>query len=413
MSIHAIICFGSDIPAPIFLFIYIKNEKVYKFIIQSTMDAMRYDLEIDDIIINGLNERDMHWNELYRHVRESHKHLSYDAFTKHLKILISKKLVDRNDIKQRGVKVFYFLTEEARQQLRLKILQSKSSKGRTKMELRTNEDRRQLLFILLLLFRQRHTYHLETEQDFDDFLSMFNLTGKVFTLGSNKLEIAKDKNQYYRNSTLNAGHVIVNRRELVDSRTQQSHSVSYRCNVRRISIKEISNPETRPAFWHVKLTEPEINDAVQSLCEEGLIRPFMYQNEPLYFVVEKSLEVLLDDCYILYKDIYNEILHIWEFLRKPTPEEVGWLELFEGTKRASEIRNETYKKRKAIREDKRPGFLNFLKKENKEWEKELGKMVSQIMTKHSKTIQEYRFPTEKIFELIYPEFLHESFSGIS
>jgi DNA-binding HxlR family transcriptional regulator len=377
------------------------------------MDVMRYDLKIDGIIIKCLNERDMHWNELYRHVCESYKHISYDAFTKHLKILRSKKLVDRNDIKERGVKVYYFLTEEARQQRRLKILQYKSSKERTRMEIKTNEDRRQAVLILLFLFRKRHTYHLETEQDFDDFLSTFNLTGKVFTLGSNKLEIAKDKNQFYRNSTLIAGDVIVNRRELVDSRSHQSHSLSYLCSIRRINLKEILNPETRPAFWHLKLTEGEINDAIQSLREEGLIRPFMYQNEPLYFVVEKSLEVLLDDCYILYKDIYNEILHIWEFLRKPTPEEVGWLELFEGTKRASEIRNETYKKRKAIREDKRPGFLNFLKKENKEWEKELGKMVSQIMTKHSKTIQEYRFPTEKIFELIYPEFLHESFSGIS
>jgi DNA-binding HxlR family transcriptional regulator len=380
---------------------------------QSTTDVMRYDLKIDGIIIKCLNERDMHWNELYRHVCESYKHISYDAFTKHLKILRSKKLVDCNDIKERGVKVYYFLTEEARQQRRLKILQYKSSKERTRMEIKTNEDRRQAVFILLFLFRKRHTYHLETEQDFDNFLSTFNLTGKVFTLGSNKLEIAKDKNQFYRNSTLIAGDVIVNRRELVDSRSHQSHSLSYRCSIRRINLKEILNPETRPAFWHLKLTEGEINDAIQSLREEGLIRPFMYQNEPLYFVVDKSLEVLLDDCYNLYKDIYNAILHIWEFLRKPTPEEVGWLELFEGTKRSSEIRNEAYKKRKAIREDKRPGFLNWLKKENKEWEIELRKMVSQIMTRHNKAIQEYRFPTKKIFELINPEFLHESFSRIS
>jgi DNA-binding HxlR family transcriptional regulator len=403
----AIIALGSDIPAPIFFFIIYNNDKIYKFINQSTMDVMRYDSKIDDVIIKSLNKRDMHWNELYRHVCTSYKHISYDAFTRHLGVLRSEKLVDRNDIKERGIKVSYFLTEKAKQQLRLKILQTKSSKERTRTGIKTMQERRHTLFILLLLFCQKYTYHFETDQDFDDFLSTFDLSGKVFKLTNNQVGISNDKTESYQNTTMKAGEVIINCRKAVNMHTQQSHSVSYSCHVSRINLNEILDPGTRPAFWHVNLSEGEINDAIHSLCEEGLIRPFTFRGEPLHFVVDKALEALLDDCYNVYKNIYNAVLHIWKFLRKPSPEEVAWLELFEGTKRADKIRNEAYKKRKAIREEKRPGFLNWLKEENEEWETELKKMVPQIMTKHSKTIQKYRFPTEKILELINPGFLHE------
>jgi hypothetical protein len=91
---------------------------------------------------------------------------------------------------------------------------------------------------------------------------------------------------------------------------------------------------------------------------------------------------------------------------------VAWLELFSGMKNADNIRNESYKRRHAIKKDKRKGFRNWLKKENEEWGMELSKMASQIKEKHRKTIQKYEFPSDKILELIYPKFFEESFSHI-
>jgi hypothetical protein len=75
---------------------------------------------------------------LYDHVCTTYRPISFDAFNRHLKRLVSDKLVSINDA-GRDMKVNYALTEIADRRLRLKIFELKSPLEMQRLDLITPE----------------------------------------------------------------------------------------------------------------------------------------------------------------------------------------------------------------------------------------------------------------------------------
>jgi hypothetical protein len=106
------------------------------------------------------------------------------------------------------------------------------------------------------------------------------------------------------------------------------------------------------------------------------------------------------------------IVDIWGSIRRPTREEIRWVELFRGKKDTNQIRNRAYIKRKTKHGKKPKEFLEWLewwKFAVKDSEKYVNEKVLEIKKKHAKTIEKYGFPSYEILELVYPNFLKDTF----
>jgi DNA-binding HxlR family transcriptional regulator len=228
---------------------------------------LKYDANIDHAIITGLERESMYWTELYVYVCSIYRRISYDAFTKHLGKLMSDKLVDRNYVMGRGKKVPYFLTEKAKQQQRLQILEFRSPKERAKLDMKIKKEKRQTLYILLLLFRPRSSYQFETKQEFENFLSAFDLSRKDLITIANSGNVAKVKDEYYMHTELKSstGDITISIRKYTKSSNRAVPSNSYLCSVKGLTAREILNIENRPAFWHIDFTTSEVEAAFKSL----------------------------------------------------------------------------------------------------------------------------------------------------
>jgi hypothetical protein len=68
--------------------------------------------------------------------------------------MIGKTLISKNDNGERGKKVYYFLTEKAKQLQRLKILESKSAERIATLEIKRRGERHTKIYIFLFHFME-------------------------------------------------------------------------------------------------------------------------------------------------------------------------------------------------------------------------------------------------------------------
>jgi hypothetical protein len=114
----------------------------------------------------------------------------------------------------------------------------------------------------------------------------------------------------------------------------------------------------------------------------------------------------------LYDFLYSTIYGIWRFIRRPTKEEIEWLELFMGTQDTSRITKKAHDERHKRRKEKTKEWLKWHKGDIRESEKSLNEMVSDLNKNHADTIKRYGFPSEDILKIVYPKFLQGTFSHI-
>ena len=384
---------------------------------------MRYDEKIDYSIIEGLEKNGcMHTHDLYLHVCTTYKQISFDAFNRHLKRLVSKTLVSRVGDGP-GKKVNYALTERANLWQRLKILVLNSIDEKQGIDQNTAEQKRKDLFILLLLFRQKCRYKFETEKAFENFLSQSDLSREDLTvLGEpNHTTVDRYRRRYFKTTIFRSPEkdiTIIRRQDMFrrDSKglIRVPPSISYDCSIKGLTIRDILNPKNRPAFRHVNFTLEEVEEAFKTLHQEKLLKPMrMHSNEIIYAITDNSLERLLESCLEIYEFVHGTIYGIWRFIRKPTEEELDWLELFKGTQDTSRIRNKAYNERHTARPKKKTKeWLKWYKGDVRESEKSINEMVLDLNKNHADTIKRYGFPSEDILNIVYPKFLHETFSHI-
>jgi hypothetical protein len=87
---------------------------------------------------------------------------------------------------------------------------------------------------------------------------------------------------------------------------------------------------------------------------------------------------------------------------------VKWLESFRGRGQAEKIRAEAYHYRHSLSRRERTKFARDLKSEVKVHEEKINRFMMYMREEHMEIIQKYRFPTEKMLEIMYPKSLRGS-----
>jgi DNA-binding HxlR family transcriptional regulator len=98
-------------------------------VIRTSLDAiLRYDEKIDISIIKCLQKNGkLHYNALYDNVCSTHKRISRDTFSSHIKKLVFDGHIEKSSSGV-GRKSWYALTHKARQQARMGTLDFKSER---------------------------------------------------------------------------------------------------------------------------------------------------------------------------------------------------------------------------------------------------------------------------------------------
>jgi DNA-binding HxlR family transcriptional regulator len=132
---------------------------------------MRYDYNIDSCIIAILSEKSTSsFNELLKEVEESRRSISRPVFTFHVNKLLNDDIIGKHDKGLRGTRVYYFLTDYGKQQLRLYPSKVQEDKERL-------ERVYQLLFFFVSEYHDKGiSYKLDSEEDFDNFLSKMHIS---------------------------------------------------------------------------------------------------------------------------------------------------------------------------------------------------------------------------------------------
>src|SRR6266487_17730 len=140
-----------------------------KNLTQTSMD-LRYNTILDNLIttIVGKNKT-ISFNELHRMTNQIYKKIPRSVFTFHIKKLIDEGLLGKDDDGKRGKPVYYFLTEKAKQEVRLKI------RGEISKIENNDDDKRRKLYLLLLVseftFREDEYGCIKTEDELEEFLA--------------------------------------------------------------------------------------------------------------------------------------------------------------------------------------------------------------------------------------------------
>jgi hypothetical protein len=167
----------------------------------------------------------------------------------------------------------------------------------------------------------------------------------------------------------------------------------------------------KPAFWHIKFTRDEVKNAFELLLNEDMLKPItiMYKGELRYVISDSLLEEFFVDCWHLYHKVYEMTDVVWNYIRKPTNDEIKWLELIRGTKIADKVRRDAYYARRKF-------IMKFTNKELvikkaikkiKEYNNNINEETIFIEKQYEELIEKYQFPCKDLLELIYPKFLRQ------
>jgi DNA-binding HxlR family transcriptional regulator len=370
---------------------------------------MRYDNSIDTHIIATLSESSTSsFNELLKKVKESRRRrsMSRSVFTFHLNKLVNDRVISKHDKGLRGTRVYYFLTDYGKQQLRL--YPSKEQEERERLD--------KIYQLLLFFVGEYHdkgiSYRLDSEEDFNNFLSKMHISKSDLVVDSVRRSDSKGmypiENKMYESKTVtefrpiqgleiwkedhhqctsfslramtmgspyeirhkitykitynNQGKIVLKRiikkeekEEIAVGREKvKINDFSYYCYTLPVGGASVSDVvhHRRFVFEHAGLTHEEVREAFDLLKGMDIIRPtrvlfgeIRYSFNPAY----EPLKELLSEYWRLLSYIFPKMRWIWDYVRKPTSEERKWLELFYGEKIAGKMLINAYYHRHSYR----------------------------------------------------------------
>jgi hypothetical protein len=200
--------------------------------------SKKYDLDLDEFIINALSEKNMGYRHLHRQIEEGYRRISFETFDRHINWLMESGLVAK-DTKYAP----YYLTENCKQQLRLQTLvlvspKPKAIKPSTSAQLAI---KRIHAHILLLLFKLDSSYEFATIEELEYFLSRFGLsTSSLVVFRSASDALHKSSDEIYKLKWVvesDDGKFSVNKRSYVRSPHRIINSISYICDLGELSIQ--------------------------------------------------------------------------------------------------------------------------------------------------------------------------------
>lgn len=374
------------------------------------MKYFSYTQNISELILTTLyaTER-LYYMALYRTIKKVHTKIAMPTFNGCIKDLTVKGLIAKADIEGRGVKIDYFLTNKGKQhvkfllQVKVNDVSDKSIEGKEKL--------RSAYLVILFLIRQEHTYTIGSERKFKDFLSKNNLSS------SEMIQLPKTEENKIGKFTTTT--VFIHRSGVRISKIETSNGKDkrtvYKCSLPGLSVTDVLLSDTTPIFRHIKFTESEVQEAFKLLGDEGVIKPIhiTYDGNLRYIISDPLMEDLLGYCGELYHLVYTIIEVIWNNIRKPTVEEIKWIEQAigpEGVVKMSRKSNEARSNRLKKAKNKKQ-FLTKAKKGILEYRKLIDQDVRVLKNEYDEQINKHRFLCDELFEIIYPKFLQQlSFS---
>ncbi len=340
-------------------------------------------------------------------MRELYKKIAPATFSSCIKDLLLNKVIDKIDTKERGIKVQYFLTNKGKQHFKLLIkVYGKKSKGTSNEETK----RRMGLYLLIVLFSKSPAYTFKSEE-FAALLSRNNLSEKDLTRLTKREENKVDKTVTTTTFESESGIFVWKVETLNKRNIPEERSYVYTCKLPGLSITDILEARNNMAFWHMKFTEPEVQESFNLLRDEGMFRPiaFSLNGELRYDVYDPSVKMFLEDCWELHKLVFFLTDLIWKKIRALTTDEIKWVEQHSGTQTANKIRRNTYIERsKHFRKVKNKNI--YLKKawsKITEYNNELKRCIEYHKEKYAEVIEKYQFPFDDLLEIIYPKCLQQ------
>jgi DNA-binding PadR family transcriptional regulator len=340
-------------------------------------------------------------------MRASHKTIAPATFSSCIKDLLFNKLINKTDA-EKGKKVYYSLTNKGKQHIKFLLKgygrQSKGVFGEEEKRLRS-------LYLLIFLFRRPPAYTFGSEEEFVALLSKNNLSVKDLTRLTKREENKEDKTIITTTFESESGFFVWKVETLNKRNISEERSYVYTCTIPGLSITDILEARNKPAFWHINFTKPEVQDAVEFLRYEGMLRPIAFSpnGEERYDVNDPSVKIFLEDCWELYGIVFFLTDLIWKKIRAPTTDEKKWVEQHHGTLAANKILQNTsierYKHFKKIKNKKlylRRAWPTIIDHND-----EIKKALEHLKKKHANVIEKYQFPFDDLLELIYPNCLQQ------
>jgi hypothetical protein len=345
---------------------------------------------------------------LYRTIKKVYRKIAMPTFNGCIKDLTVKELIAKADVKGRGIKIDYFLTNKGKQ--RVKYLLKVNGNEESNKSIEGREKLRSAYLVILFLFRQQHTYTIGSERKFNDFLSKNNLS-------SNEM-IQLPKNEENKMGEIITTTEFKHRSGIRISKIETSNSKDkgtvYKCSLPGLSVTDVLLSDNTPIFRHIKFTESEVQEAFDLLHDEGVIKKILITHDGnlRYIISDPLMEDLLEYCGELYHLVYTVIEVIWE-IRKPTDDEITWIEQAIGhngagklLRKSNEARSNRLKKAKNKKQ-----FLAKATQKIQEYRNMIKHDVLLLREDYAEQIDKYHFLCDELFEIIYPKFLQRlSFS---
>jgi len=356
----------------------------------------------------------MHYREILSRVEQLlHHSLSDRQLTKNLSMMVYEKLLNRYDpTGKRGSKVYFSLTEKGQKKYGLKILG-------TNIE----AQRRKRLYCLLFFFEVYKRTPLLTEKQLSRVL-------KVIGSSMNDLEriqgVKMPQNAEISAKSIKGVDVLFF--PLYNPKTK-SKKMSYYVVIPGFSVEEFITYQLllkdgiaprpfaprpfshyatfRPFVFHSSYTKKEVEEAVFSFVESGIIQPIdpIIPGEKRYNIVDQSLRELAYAIWLVRMVDYELVIRRLLY-DKPTDRDKKYLELYLGKSSADKMIAHAYLNRKSYKEER---------KEHEQAIRELleGRefFVQEITTNFEKVIQENEIVRDIIEEIFFSPYFLSSASN--
>lgn len=378
-------------------FIY-KNDNIPEAIAKALLE--------NEKLTKGKENR-LHQSDIQGRIVKIFSHeISYRQLRKNLLYMINDDLLQEDDPTggKRGSKVYYSLTNKAKEKYNLKIL---GSDERVR--------RRKNLYRLLIFFEIFKTSNPVTRRQLYRFL-------KQIGMPINSLEVAKDTPQITHFRRLKGVEII---RWIQGAPTKDPDEAFYHVVIPGFTAEEFTSyleklrkgKEPRPFPSYTGITdvpfarfedysESEIADAIDSFRKGDLIKPIndVFPKEMRYNIADESLISYIKDVWLVHDVDLHLLFERLVFCGKPKNEDINALRLMYGEKIANGILVNTYDMRKMSKDQE-----NKEEEVAKEFIKDLARyrtsLVQDIVNRHQEVIKKYEIPNELIKEIYFQPFM--------
>ena len=308
--------------------------------------SLIYKEKIFRVIVESLLEKGkLNYSKLYAAVTDNtHSKLSHRDFNACLKQMISENILHKED-STRGKSVIYSLTEKALRQNTLRIL-----------GIDAKVERRKHLYRQLLFYEAYKRRPLLTEKQLHIFLK------KIGCATSNLEQIGKWRSPF--DKTFVAVFKPIKGIEIIRFGGSKIKSGSYYIVTPGFSAEELikylrmlkRGKDPRPfrtsspfpgvyvPLVYFTWTEDEVVDAIESLCQEGLIKQIMpvFHGETRFQIVDDSLLRLICSVWMIHIVDFHLCFGRLVYGEKTTPEDKKYLSQLIGEKGANKMFALTY-----------------------------------------------------------------------